>query len=49
VGYSVYINNNYVGDNLDLIQINDGDTLLIIAYKDDITKSAFIKTTAFLV
>lgn len=49
VAYSVYINNNYVGDNLELIQINDGDTLLIIAYKNDITKSAFIKTTAFLV
>lgn len=47
--YSVYINNNYVGDNLDLIQINDGDTLLIISYKDDITKAAKISTTAYLV
>jgi hypothetical protein len=48
-GYSVYINNNYVGDNLDLIQINDGDTLLIMVYKDDVTKTATIKTTAYLV
>ena len=47
--YSVYINTNYVGDNLDLIQINDGDTLLIISYKDDITKAAKISTTAYLV
>ena len=47
--YSVYINTNYVGYNLDLIQINDGDTLLIISYKDDITKAAKISTTAYLV
>ena len=48
-GYSVYINGNYVGDDLDVIQINDGDTLLIQAYKDDITKTSFIKTVAYLV
>lgn len=48
-GYSVYINGNYVGDDLDVIQINDGDTLLIQAYKDDITKTSSIKTVAYLV
>ena len=48
-GYSVYINGNYVGDDLDTIQINDGDTLLITAYKNDITKDAVIKTVAYLV
>lgn len=48
-GYSVYINGNYVGDNLTTIQINDGDTLLINVVKEDNTKPAIIKTTAFLV
>ena len=48
-GYSVFINGNYVGDDLDIIQINDGDTLLITAYKNDITKDAVIKTVAYLV
>ena len=47
--FSVYINGNYVGDDLDVIQVNDGDTLLIQAYKDDITKTSFIKTVAYLV
>ena len=48
-GYSVYINGNYVGDDLELIQINDGDTLSITAYKNDNTKTSTIKTTAYLV
>ena len=48
-GYSVYINGNYVGDDLDIIQINDGDTFLITVYKNDITKDAVIKTVAYLV
>lgn len=48
-GYSVYINGNYVGDDLGTIQINDGDTLLIIAYKQDNTKPSVIKTVAYLV
>lgn len=47
--YSVYINNNYVGDDLSLIQVNDGDTLKIIVTKTDNTKIAIIKTTAYLV
>lgn len=48
-GYSVFINTNYVGDDLDLIQINNGDTLLINVFKDDINKTSVIKTTAYLV
>ena len=48
-GYSVYINGNYVGDDLELIQINDGDTLSITVYKNDNTKTSTIKTTAYLV
>lgn len=48
-GYSVYINGNYVGDNLTTIQINDGDTLLINVVKEDNSKPAIIKTTAYLV
>jgi hypothetical protein len=48
-GYSVYINGNYVGDDLELIQINDGDTLSVTIYKNDNTKTSTIKTTAYLV
>jgi hypothetical protein len=47
--YSVYLNGNYVGDNLTTIQITDGDTFLITVTKIDITQSATIKTTAYLV
>lgn len=47
--FSVYINNNYVGDNLPVIQINDGDTLVINAFKKLITGTSVIKTTAYLV
>ena len=48
-GYSVFINNNFIGDDLSLIQINNGDTLKIIVYKDDNTKEAIIKTKTYLV
>lgn len=48
-GYSVFINNNYVGDDLGTIQINDGDTLKIIVYKNDVTQSSVIKTVAYIV
>ena len=48
-GYSVYINGNYVGDDLELIQINDGDTLSVTVYKNDNTKTSTIKTTAYFV
>ena len=46
-GYSVYINGNYVGDDLELIQINDGDTLSVTVYKNDNTKTSTIKTTTY--
>ncbi len=46
--YSVFINNNYLGDNLDKIQINNGDILKVIVYKDDPNQDSIIKTTAFL-
>ena len=35
-GYSVYINNNYYGDNVSEIQINEGDVLKIVVIKDDV-------------
>jgi len=47
--YSVYINNNYVGDDLSTIQINDGDTLKIIVVKIDGTQDGIINTTTYLV
>jgi hypothetical protein len=47
--YSVFINNNYLGDNVSTIQINDGETLKVIVYKDDITQNSIIKTKAVLV
>jgi len=47
--YSVFINGNYVGDDLTTIQITDGDTFLITVTKIDTTKSATIYTTAYLV
>jgi len=45
--YSVYINNNYVGDDLDKIQITDGDTLRVEITKINPGEST-IKTNAFL-
>jgi hypothetical protein len=47
--YSVYINGNFLGDNVPIIQINDGDTLLIIVYKLDNSQTSTISTTAYLV
>ena len=47
--YSVFINGNYVGDDLTTIQITDGYTFLITVTKIDPTKSATIYTTAYLV
>jgi hypothetical protein len=47
--YSVYINGNYVGDDLTTIQITDGDTFLITVVKIDNTQSATIYTNAILV
>jgi hypothetical protein len=47
--YSVYINNNYVGDNLQTIQITEEDVLKIIVVKNDNTQSSTLNTTAYLV
>jgi hypothetical protein len=47
--FSVFINGNYVGDNLSVIQINDGDTLVVNAFKKLITQTSVIKTVAYLV
>jgi hypothetical protein len=47
--YSVFINNNYLGDNLSKIQISNGDLLSVIVYKDDPNQESLIKATAFLV
>lgn len=47
--YDVYINSNFVGSDLETIQINDGDTFLITVTKVDNTKSSEIKTVAYLV
>lgn len=48
-GYSVFINNNFYGDDVSLIQINNGDTLKIIAYKDNVSNESIIKTTVKLI
>lgn len=47
--FSVYINGNYVGDDVPVIQINNGDTLVINANKELINDVAEIKTVAYLV
>jgi hypothetical protein len=47
--YDVNINNNYVGSDLDKIQINDGDTLTITVTKIDNTQESTIKTVAYIV
>jgi hypothetical protein len=47
-GYSVFINNNFYGDNLSIIQVNNGDVLKIVVYKEDVTKESIIKTVVKL-
>jgi hypothetical protein len=47
--FSVYINGLYIGDDLDVIQVNDGDSVLIKAYKTLITQTSVIKTVAYFV
>jgi hypothetical protein len=47
--YSVFINNNYLGDNLPVIQITDGDTLKVVVTKTDNTKESIIRTNSILV
>ena len=47
--YSVYINNNYVGDDLNVIQITTGDVLKLIVVKTNPSESATLKTVAVIV
>jgi hypothetical protein len=47
--YSVYINNNYLGDDLPVIQITDGDTLKVTVVKIDNNTSSTIKTNSVIV
>jgi hypothetical protein len=47
--YSVYINNNYVGDDIEKIQITNGDTLKFIVTKNNVSDSATIKTVAYII
>jgi hypothetical protein len=47
--YDIYLNSNYVGSGLTTIQINDGDTFLIIVTKSNLILESKIKTVAYLV
>src|SRR6056300_1452831 len=42
--YSVYVNDNYLGDDLSLIQINSNDKVRFEVTKNDNTKESIIKT-----
>lgn len=46
--YSVFINDNYVGDDLETIQVSNGDVVTINIIKSVIGPDAFIRTTAYL-
>ena len=46
--YSVYINNNYMGDDLPSIEINTNDTIKIDVVKLDPTKESIIKSEAHI-
>ena len=46
--YSVYINNNYVGDNISPIQVTDHDLVRFEVVKIDNSKESLINTTAYL-
>lgn len=46
--YSVFINNNYIGDNVTNIQITNGDVLRIEIEKTVPSDDAYIDTTVFL-
>ena len=47
--YSVYINNNYVGDDVGTIQITNGDTLKIIVTKNNVLESSTLKTITYII
>jgi len=46
--YDVYINGDYVGEDISTIQITDGDLIRIVITKSDGSKSASINTTAYI-
>lgn len=46
--FSVYINDNYVGDDLSKIQINTNDTIKISVVKTDTDKTSTLKTKCVL-
>lgn len=46
--YSVYINGNFIGDNVSTIQVNHGDLLLIEVTKTDPLLNSYISTTIYL-
>jgi hypothetical protein len=46
--YSIYINDNYLGDDLSSIEINTNDTIRIDVIKNDNTKSSKIKSKAHI-
>jgi hypothetical protein len=47
--YSVYINDQYYGDDVNRIQINNGDTLRIDVIKQDPSLDASVSYSQFLV
>jgi len=46
--YSVYINDNYVGDDIEVIQVSNGDVVRIDIVKTVSGQTSTIKTTAYL-
>ena len=47
--YSVYINDNYVGDDIPTIKISTNDLIKIEVEKDDLTKTSTLKSRARLI
>jgi hypothetical protein len=47
--FSVYINENYIGDNVSLIQVNTGDSVRITVDKSDLSKDSIIKSSVTLI
>jgi len=47
--FSVFVNGLFLGDNLQTIQVNDGDTVVVKAFKKLVNDTAKIKTVAYLV
>lgn len=47
--YSIYINNDFVGDDVSLIQINTNDTLKLVVNKIDDNKKSILKSRSRLI